>query len=123
MKTIEKLHGTWQVVAAFISGDPMPKEIVDATRLSVAGITYEVNLAGNIDAGSICVIEDEVPIRMEVRGESGPNAGKIMLAIVERFDESGLRIAYDLSGTAFPSSFEPVSDPANYVATFEKVVH
>lgn len=113
-----RLHGCWQALTGVLAGKEMPTEIVAATKLTIGVNRYEVDLAGAIDSGS-CFIRDEVePIQMKIVGETGPNAGKVFLAILEFANPDQIRIAYDLSGRQYPPSFNPTLDNFSYVATF-----
>lgn len=112
--------GHWQAVSATLEGEGMPDQLVEATTLEISEGHYVVDLAGNIDEGE-CVIHWETePIQMTIRGTKGPNAGKTYLAIVELLEDDKIRIAYDLSGTEYPNTFEPNSKKSNYVAAFER---
>lgn len=115
---IEKIYGQWQAASGTLGGAAMAEEIVGATKLTIASNSYEVNLAGAIDSGSCNIEVDTDPMQMTIRGEQGPNSGKTILAIVELLGDGKLQIAYDLSGTDFPTSFDSTADPNNYVATF-----
>ena len=115
------IFGTWQAVTGTLAGDSMPGEIVSATKLTISETSYEVDLAGNIDSGSCQIQLDTQPIKLKIEGENGPNAGKTFLAILEVFDTDQIRLAYDLSGTEYPTSFVPKSESSSYVATFKRI--
>ena len=108
---LTRLYGDWQELTGVLAGNAMPEEIVAATKLTLGHDIYQVDLAGNIDAG-VCHFQMESnPLRMKIEGQSGPNAGKTYLAILEVIGEDQIRIAYDLSGSDYPASFDPTSEP------------
>ena len=119
---LKNIYGQWQAVSGVLSGNTLPEEIVSATRLTINEESYEVDLAGAIDRGSLMIQSESVPIRLTINGEEGPNAGKKFLAIVEFLSDSRMRIAYDLSGTSFPQSFEPSENSDSYVAMFKRIL-
>ncbi|MEM9828965.1 MAG: hypothetical protein AAF958_20430 [Planctomycetota bacterium] len=115
-----KLYGDWQALTGVLAGNELPAEVVAVTKLTIGENRYEVNLAGTIDSGSCSIHDDVEPIQLKIVGEDGPNAGKTFLAVLEFSSPDQIRIAYDLSGTEFPSSFEPGTEESSYVATFER---
>ena len=117
---IQNLTGDWQALSGVLAGEPLPEEVVQATTLSLSETEYVVNLAGNLDQGACQIDTDSDPIRIRIEGQRGPNSGKTYLAILEFVTADEIRIAYDLSGTTYPTSFTPTSVPSSYVATFER---
>ena len=118
----DNINGQWQAISGVLAGKTMAEDIVSATKLTINQTnTYEVDLAGVIDRGSLIIQNEFTPVRLTIQCEQGPNAGKTFLAILEFMSESKMRIAYDLSGTSSPESFEPSEDDCNYVATFERI--
>ena len=120
MVDVEKIYGHWQALSGTLAGNPMPENIVSATQLTLNETTYVVDLAGNIDSGSCSIDGTANPIRLRIDGESGPNAGKTFYAILEFTNADEIRVAYDLSGTDYPNSFDATSEPSSYVATFKR---
>ncbi|MEO1616322.1 MAG: TIGR03067 domain-containing protein [Planctomycetota bacterium] len=116
----ESLQGDWQALTGVLAGKAMPEEVVSRTKLTIDASRYVVDLAGNIDSGSCTINLDPNPIQMTIQGQQGPNAGRTFLAVLEFIADDEIRIAYDLSGTQYPNSFEPAPDDSSYVATFKK---
>lgn len=119
--SVKQIYGKWQAVNGILAGNAMSQEIVSATTLSIDEHKYSVNLAGVLDSGT-CVIDSNTnTFNMTIEGNNGPNAGKTYFAILEFLSNDQIRIAYDLSGGGFPSSFSPKPDESNYVATFTRI--
>lgn len=114
------LCGDWQALTGVLAGNDLPEEIVSATQLTFSENHYVVDLAGNIDRGDCEVRCDDELTKIKIEGKDGPNAGKTFFAILEFSTADEIRIAYDLSGTDYPNSFEPTSVSSNYVATFKR---
>ncbi|MEM0926557.1 MAG: SRPBCC domain-containing protein [Planctomycetota bacterium] len=112
--------GNWQAVSGVLAGAAMPDRVIRATQLRLNQDVYEVDLAGTPDRGTCQFQGDDPPFQLVIQGTEGPNAGKTIRAILEVSDDQILKIAYDLSGNAFPTSFEPSSSPDSFVATFSK---
>ena len=119
-KNVERIFGEWQALTGVLAGSAMSEDIVSATKLTIIENAYSVNLAGTIDRGSCHLQIEANPIKIKMEGENGPNAGRTFFAILEFLNVDEIRIAYDLSGTDYPSSFVPVPEEFNYVATFER---
>ena len=51
-------------------------------------------------------------MRMAIKSLSGPNKGKIILAICEIKGENAMRVCYDLSGKAFLKEFKAPRIPS-----------
>ena len=118
---LEKVIGNWQALSGTVAGMALGDEVVSATTLCIGPHSYEVNLAGNIDRGSCEFESSTMPIKMKIFGQEGPNAGKTYLAILEFVKADEIRVAYDLSGSTYPSCFDPTTDKHNYVASFRRI--
>ena len=116
----DKLFGNWQALTGILAGEAISHEIVSATKLTISQSQYVVDLAGVIDSGACELGVDVDPIRMKIHGNEGPNAGRTFLAILKFTSDDEIRVAYDLSGTEYPQSFNSTSAESNYVATFKK---
>ena len=116
----EQLFGHWQAVAGILANTPMADDIVSATKLTLGEDFYEVDLAGNIDRGTAKIQHEGTPVKLEIHGTDGPNAGRTFLAILKFVTPDQIRIAYDLSGAAYPATFDPTAEKTSYIATFER---
>ncbi|MFN3193787.1 MAG: hypothetical protein ACE361_24955 [Aureliella sp.] len=116
----KKIDGEWRAMTGLLGSEPLPDHILAATVLSIRDQNYSVNSAGKIDRGRSIFELGQTPPRITIEGEEGPNKGKTFCAIFEFIAADEIRIAYDLSGTAYPDTFEPCEAKSNYVATFKR---
>ena len=113
-----KTEGTWKMKSATMAGTPFPDAVADSISLKLAGDTYLVMVGESPDKGTCKVDTSTNPMLMTIVGTEGPNAGKTILAIFEMPEPSTLRVSYDLSGMAFPTSFESTAENGYYSATY-----
>jgi len=100
-------EGVWRPVAVEKSGVKLPPVALAAITLTLTGDKYEVAVKGESesDKGTSSVDTNVTPHRMTIKSTSGPNKGQTFLAIWEMTPSGGMRVSYDLSGTAFPADF------------------
>lgn len=110
--------GVWKVKSALIAGQPFPPQVTETFTLTMTGDEYLVMVGDKPDKGSCSVNREVTPIQMTIKGTEGPNAGNTLLAICEFPDESTMRVCYDLTGKAFPESFESTAENKQYLVVY-----
>jgi len=113
------IDGTWLPMTAVLGGQPFPDEVRKSIKLVVTGWEYTVTVGPAVDKGSLKLNFTTKPKQMDIIGSEGPNKGKRIPAIYERKGDT-LRICYDLSGTAYPTTFESVEGTQLYLVTYER---
>ncbi len=100
-------EGVWKPVTAEKAGVKMPPVALAFITLTLTGDKYEVAVKGEpeSDKGTSTIDTSVTPHRMTIKSTSGPNKGQTFLAIWEMTPDGGMRVCYDLSGTAFPADF------------------
>ncbi len=105
-KEMKKLAGTWMLASGEMAGKPVADEHVKASRLTYAGEKISVatpHQSGEpIRATLTRVDPSKKPAEMDWVRDSGPGAGKPMLAIYEWLDDDTYRICFDPSGKGRP---------------------
>lgn len=86
-----RLAGRWTPVDAELGGQDFPVANFAGATLQLTDSTYE--FAG--DTGTYVVLSTKSPAKMDIRGTTGPNAGRTIPAIFELSDEQ-LTIGYQL---------------------------
>ena len=99
------LNGTWKPVKALMNGAELPGTLLRTIELVIVGPRYEATVGRSLDKGHLAVNLDTSPMRIDIKGESGPNKGRTMRCIFKQ-TENQLEILYDLSGIAYPTNFE-----------------
>ena len=77
------LAGTWTPVSAELAGQDFPVANFRGATLQLTDSTYE--FAG--DTGTYAVLSAKEPAKMDIHGQTGPNAGRTIPAIFEVSDE------------------------------------
>ena len=103
-----------------MAGTPFPESVVATVSLVLTEGGYEANVGGLIDKGTCEIDETTTPPQMRIVGTEGPNMGKTFLAIFDFPADNQLRVAYDLTGTAYPTSFDSSAENGYYVAVYAR---
>jgi uncharacterized protein (TIGR03067 family) len=106
------LAGNWKPVSAELAGKDFPVANFAGATLQLTDSTHE--FAG--DKGTYVVLSTKSPAKMDIRGQSGPNAGRTIPAIFELSDEQ-LTIGYQLGSGERPIEFE--SPPGSQILIVE----
>lgn len=114
--------GVWKPKGAMLRGLLLPPPSLDAITLSITDDNYEVTVTGEEqpDKGIFILDKTITPMRMAIKSLSGPNKGKIILAIYEIKGENAMRVCYDLSGTAFPTDFKSPKNSQFYLVGYRR---
>jgi len=117
-----QFDGIWKPKGAMLRGVVLPPSALDAITLRITGGKYEVTVKGeeHSDKGRFILDETVTPKRMTLKSVSGPNKGKILLAIYEIKGENAMRVCYDLSGKAFPKEFKAPKDSDLYLVGYRR---
>ncbi len=117
-----KFDGQWKPKGAMLSGVLLPPAALDAITLKLDGNRYEVTVVGedHSDAGTFTIDETTTPKRMTIKSQSGPNKGKIILAIFEIKNTNAMRVCYDLSGKEFPTEFKAPKNTELYLVGYRR---
>ena len=108
------IDGTWKPVGGEIDG----LELAD-DYFSDDLVLSEGNYVFGNDRGRYTVDTTTEPPSIDVRGEKGPNAGKLLPGIFE-LDGTTLRICYDLAGAGRPVKLETTPGSRRFLVTYAK---
>jgi uncharacterized protein (TIGR03067 family) len=109
------LDGTWIAVSVELGGTTMPPAALSTIRLVPSRGNYTL---GN-DRGTYRADERVTPAAIDVAGVDGPSSGRQIPAIYEFADEL-LRICYDLSRAARPTSFHSPAGSKLFLVTYRR---
>ena len=114
--------GVWKPKGAMLSGTLLPPPALDAIALTLTDESYEVTVTGedHPDKGIYMLDETVSPMRMAIKSTSGPNQGRIILAIYEIKGKDAMRVCYDLSGSSFPKEFKAPKGSGLYLAGYRR---
>jgi uncharacterized protein (TIGR03067 family) len=111
-KDLEKFQGKWNLVSAQRDGKPMPQEEVKKLKLTIEANRFVLRReSATISEGSFTVL-DAVgsPKKIDETLTTGPNTGRVFLAIYEIDDEQH-RICFAAPGKERPTAF--ASEPGS----------
>jgi uncharacterized protein (TIGR03067 family) len=111
---LNKLKGTWVTVKLEMDGTLLPKESFEKQKLILSDSTYTF-IAESVDKGIVKYNGD----KMDIYGKDGVNAGKHFSAKY-KYENEQLTICYNLSGDAYPETFETKGKPMYFLAVFKK---
>ena len=103
----ETADGTWEVASMEVNGETVPSETYEGMKLTVTGEKYSTDKGGEIDRGSFTVDATKSPKQMDIRPETGPGAGRTILAIYELTGKDAMRVCYAFEeGASRPKGFK-----------------
>ena len=107
------------MVRAELAGEQAPEMVVKNTQLELRGGRYAVRFSGEVvDQGSYSLNGGNSENLMILKGESGPNFGKVIPCIFQ-LAENRLQVCYGLDGSA-PKSFSANAANNWYLATYRR---
>jgi len=110
------LAGQWTPVSAELAGQDYPVARFGGATLQLTDSTYE--FAG--DKGSYAVLSSKEPAKLDIRGQSGPNAGRTIPAIFEVSHEQ-LTIGYQLGSGERPTEFTSPEGSQILIVNYKRV--
>ena len=111
--------GTWKPVSVELGGQPLPESVLRTMELMLEGNSYLMRAGEQLDRGTMAFHEETLPLRMDIRGTGGPNAGKTIPAIW-RLEGDLLTICYGLEGESRPSSFATGTNPKVFLVKYRR---
>ena len=111
--------GVWTPEKAVMAGQEFPDEVCKSIRMVLSDGKYVVTVGDKVDEGTYTIDETKSPKTITIVGVKGPNKGKTFLGIYE-LDHETLKVCYDLSGKALPTSFESKPDTPLFLASYRR---
>jgi uncharacterized protein (TIGR03067 family) len=116
---LRKLQGAWEVASAEMNGGPMVPDDLGGTTVTIRENTYQVAKNTVMDHGRFTVVADRQPKAMDIHAETGPWAGRVLLAIYEVTADT-LRVCYAVEGSKRPKVFTTEPDSGRLVITYKR---
>ena len=101
---LKKLQGAWQVAALEANGSAVPSEDLPSILVTIKDHSFSAAIEDRTDRGSFTVDPSKSPGQMDIRPETGPDAGESLPGIYEMTPD-GFRICYARPGGKRPASF------------------
>jgi uncharacterized protein (TIGR03067 family) len=116
---LKKLQGVWKISGGEANGTPFPTDDIPDITVTVKDGTYQVAAADNTDRGSFTVDESKSPKEMNIRPETGNDAGQTVRAIYE-INGDTFRACYGKAGGDRPSSFSTEPDSGRMMVIYKR---
>lgn len=102
------------------NGETISSEASGGMKLTVSGEKYSVERDGETDRGTFSVDATKSPKQMDIRPESGPGAGRTILAIYEHSGDT-MRVCYALQdGASRPKGFKTTPDSGEVLINYKR---
>ena len=116
---LRKLQGVWRIVGVEANGSAVPSEDLPNIVVTIKDRSYSVAYEDRTDRGSFTIDPSRKPGQMDVRPESGPDAGESLPAIYESTAD-GFRMCYGRPGRQRPSSFSTGQEAGQLLVTYKR---
>ncbi len=116
---LKSLQGDWQAVSAEANGAPVPAEDLPKLLVTIKDNSYKVVGNDSTDTGKFTIDPSKNPKHMDIRPDTGPEAGQTLPGIYEVGEET-FRICRALEGDTRPSAFATRSDSPFFLITFQR---
>jgi uncharacterized protein (TIGR03067 family) len=115
-KDIEKLQGTWNIVALEMEGQKMATA---GSKIVIKGNRFTTLAMGAKYAGSIAVNETASPKTFDLKFTSGPEKGNTSLGIYE-LDEDAWKICISVTSKTRPQKFATAPGSGHALETLQR---
>jgi uncharacterized protein (TIGR03067 family) len=115
----DPLYGAWALTSGVKAGDKVAPDLLKKSRMALVYGKYRSKMGDQVNEGTYTTDQTKKPATMTVTITKGPDEGKTILAIYE-LDKGNLKVCFDLSGKAFPETFESKSGTQIFLANYER---
>ena len=116
---LKKLQGVWEVAGGEINGSVISESDIPSIILTITNQSYRVERDGGTDRGAFTLDPSKQPKHMDIRPDSGDDAGNKMLAIYEIGADS-FRVCYASPGEDRPTAFATEPDSRRLVINYKR---
>src|SRR6266849_480280 len=103
-EALERLQGTWTIVALEVEGTNMGEHVFKGSKIMVKGNRFDTISMGATYSGTVSVDPTRVPRRLDVMFTDGPHQGRSSLAIYE-LDGDIWKLCLGFAGNDRPEAF------------------
>ena len=120
MTELERLRGTWKIIALEVEGKELPKEMFAGATITIDGDNFSTTSMGATFAGKVSCDASDKLVTIDIAFTEGPHAGQKSLGIYELGEHWKLCLGF--AGFARPQEFAtaPGSGHALELLTREK---
>jgi len=83
MTELERLRGTWKIIALEVEGRELSKEMFAGATITIDGDNFSTTSMGATFAGKVSCDASDKPVTIDIAFTVGPHAGQKSLGIYE----------------------------------------
>lgn len=116
----QKMAGTWTMVSGESDGAPLPENDVKASKLTITGDAYTVDLGSlGVKKGTQKLDSTKAPKQIDAQDASGPTVGK-NLGIYEFTANGDFRVCFGGPGKERPTEFASKPGSGTFIHVWRK---
>ena len=104
MTELEKLRGTWKIIALEVEGREMPKEMLGGATITIDGDNFSTTSMGATFAGKVSYDASGDRSTIDIAFTEGPHAGQKSLGIYE-LQGDDWKLCLGFAGSDRPQEF------------------
>src|SRR5436305_1031697 len=114
------LEGSWAPVTGELGGKKLPDAFLKATKLTITGDKYKVQIGedAETDHGTVKLDLSKKPRAMDITSKKDSENPKTILAIYELKGDT-LTVCYDTTGKAYPEKFASPEGSKLFLVTYQ----
>jgi uncharacterized protein (TIGR03067 family) len=116
---LQKLQGVWEVSGVEANGSAVPNDELPKITVTVKDNSYSATFEDRTDRGSFTIDPSKNPHAMNIRPESGPDAGETLPAIYE-LTADGFRTCYGRPGRDRPATFSTGEEAGRLMIAYKR---
>jgi uncharacterized protein (TIGR03067 family) len=104
MTELERLRGTWKIIALEVEGRELSKEMFAGATITIDGDNFSTTSMGATFAGKVSCDAGDKPVTIDIAFTEGPHAGQKSLGIYE-LQENDWKLCLGFAGSDRPQEF------------------
>jgi len=117
---LKAMVGKWDIAKAELGGKDITEHLKNMKFEIAEGGKYTAQLGEEKDVGAFTVDTAKKPKEMDIKGDGGPNKGKLIKAIY-KLDGDTMTICYELGGgETRPAKFESKDDTKLLLVNYKR---
>ena len=116
---LEKLQGTWKIVALEVEGAKMGEHMFKESKILVKGTRFNTISMGATYAGTVVVDALSTPKRLDLVFSEGPHQGSSALAIYEVVGDTW-KMCMGFAGKDRPEAFVSTAKSGHALETLQR---
>jgi uncharacterized protein (TIGR03067 family) len=116
---LRKFQGVWKVAGLEANGSAVPSEDIPSILVTIKDHTFSAAIEDRNERGSFTVDSSRAPGQMDIRPETGPDAGESLPGIFEMTPD-GFRVCYARPGRPRPATFSTSEEAGRLLLVYKR---